>query len=121
MRTRAAIILAALASLAAGAAGAAPYPNSGLITGVSWDTATYRFAGAGGDLWPVTAGADGKVYTAWGDGTVTYPVKVSYGVASVAGGPSAALRRGGLGTPGGQARKLIPLPDVAGAPVAGPH
>src|SRR3954465_1989714 len=94
------IILAALASLAASAAGAAPYPASGLVTGISWDTATYRFAGAGGDLWPVTAGADGKVYTAWGDGTVTCPVKVSYGVASVAGGPSAALRPVGCGTPG---------------------
>ena len=114
MRTRAAIILAALASLAASAAGAAPYPASGLVTGVSWDTATYRSAGAGGDLWPVTAGADGTVYTAWGDGTVTCPAKVSYGVASVAGGPSADLRRVGCGTPGDKAGKLISLLDVAG-------
>ena len=52
MRTRAAITLAALASLAASAAGAAPYPASGLVTGVSWDTATYRSAGAGGDAGP---------------------------------------------------------------------
>ena len=114
MRTRAAIILAALASLAASAADAAPYPASGLVTGVSWDTATYRSGGAGGDLWPVTAGADGTVYTAWGDGTVTCPVKVSYGVASVAGGPSATLRRVGCGTPGDKAGKLISLLDVAG-------
>ncbi len=114
MRTRAAITLAALASLAASAAGAAPYPASGLVTGASWDTATYRSGGAGGDLWPVTAGADGTVYTAWGDGTVTCPVKVSYGVASVAGGPSAALRRVGCGTPGDKAGKLISLLDVAG-------
>ena len=114
MRARAAIILAALASLAASAAGAAPYPASGLVTGVSWDTATYRYAGVGGDLWPVTAGADGKVYTAWGDGTVTCPVYVSYGTAAVAGGPSAALRRVGCGPPGERHGKLISLLDVAG-------
>jgi hypothetical protein len=115
MRTRAAAIsLAALASLAASAAGAAPYPASGLVTGVSWDTATYRDGGLGGDLWPVTAGANGRLYTAWGDGTVTCPVRVSYGVASVAGGPSAALRRVGCGTPGDRAGKLISLLDVAG-------
>ena len=114
MRARAAVILAALASLAATAAVAAPYPASGLITGISWDTATYQYAGVGGDIWPVTAGADGQVYTAWGDGTVACPAYVSYGVASVAGGPSAALRRVGCGTPGDKAGKLISLLDVAG-------
>src|SRR3954465_9791762 len=114
------LIGAALASLAAGAAGAAPYPASGLVTGVSWDTATYRFAGAGGDLWPVTAGADGPVSAAGGDGTVACSVKVSYGVASVAGGPSAALRRVGCGTPGDKAGKLISLLDVGGTLFAVP-
>ena len=41
-------------------------------------------------------------------------MKVSYGVASVAGGPSATLRRVGCGTPGDKAGKLISLLDVAG-------
>src|SRR4051812_31649425 len=66
---------------------AAPYPRSKVVTGISWDASTYRFAGLGGDLWATTSGADGKVYTTWGDGTVACPVRVSFGVASVAGGP----------------------------------
>ena len=106
---------AVLVTLAAGGArAAAPYPRSALVAGLRWDTATYRSTGLGGDLWPTTAGADGKVYTAWGDGTVTCPARVSYGVASVAGGPSADLFGAGCGTPGDKAGKLVSLLDVAG-------
>ena len=114
MRARAVIILAALASLAASAAVAAPYPASDLITGVSWDTATYQYAGVGGDIWPVTAGADGRIYTAWGDGTVTCPAYVSYGTAAIAGGPSADLVSTGCGPLSWGHGKLISLLDVAG-------
>src|SRR5436305_9311366 len=61
-----------LGAAPAAAAGplAAPYPRSKVVTGISWDASTYRFGGVGGDLWATTSGADGKVYTPWGDGTV---------------------------------------------------
>ncbi len=88
---------------------AAPYPRSKVVTGISWDASTYRFSGVGGDLWATTSGADGKVYTTWGDGTVACPVRVSFGVASVAGGPGTTLARAGCGTPGDKADKLISL------------
>ena len=88
---------------------AAPYPRSKVVTGISWDASTYRFGGVGGDLWTTTSGADGKVYTAWGDGTVTCPARVSFGVASVAGGPGTTLVRAGCGTAGDKANKLISL------------
>jgi hypothetical protein len=109
------LVLAALATLARGAAhAAAPYPRSRLVTGVAWDTATHRFAGRGGDLWATTSAAGGLVYTAWGDGTVTCPVYVSYGVAALAGGPGAGLRKVGCGPPGYKHGKLVSLLDVAG-------
>lgn len=88
---------------------AAPYPRSKVVTGISWDASTYRFGGVGGDLWATTSGADGKVYTTWGDGTVACPVRVSFGVASVAGGPGTTLVRAGCGTAGDKADKLISL------------
>jgi hypothetical protein len=47
-----------------------PYPPSKIITAVSWDfsqTTTQRVA-QGSDIWPLTWGADGELYTAWGDG-----------------------------------------------------
>src|SRR3954447_13828316 len=88
---------------------AAPYPRSKVVTGITWEASTYRFGGVGGDLWTTTSGADGKVYTAWGDGTVTCPARVSFGVASVAGGPGTTLVRAGCGTAGDKANKRISL------------
>src|SRR5436305_857526 len=41
------LLLTALATLAASAAGAAPYPRSRVITRITWDTPTYRYAGVG--------------------------------------------------------------------------
>ena len=90
-------------------------PQEQVVTGITWDASTYRFAGLGGDLWATTSGADGKVYTAWGDGTVTCPVRVSFGVASVAGGPGTTLVRAGCGTAGDKADKLISLLAVDSA------
>src|SRR5690242_12466846 len=85
--------LAALTASPARADAVPPYPWSDL--GITWETGTYRSGGLGGDLWPVTAGADGRVYTAWGDGKAACPAYVSYGTAALAGGPSATLRRVG--------------------------
>src|SRR5262249_54389953 len=46
----------------------APYPPSPVIAGIDWDWKTHRTAAPGSDLWPVTTGADGNLYLAWGDG-----------------------------------------------------
>jgi hypothetical protein len=45
-----------------------PYPLSPVIAGIDWDWKTHRTAAPGSDLWPVTTGADGNLYLAWGDG-----------------------------------------------------
>ena len=41
---------------------------SPLISGVTWDFEHLVRKAHGSDLWPVTWGADGDVYTGWGDG-----------------------------------------------------
>src|ERR1039458_6212458 len=46
----------------------APYPPSPVIRGITWHWDSYRTAAVGSDLWPVTWGPDGHLYTAWGDG-----------------------------------------------------
>src|SRR3954447_7027895 len=110
-----ALLVAVVAALAGGGArAAAPYPKSGLIARLTWDTASHRAAGLGGDLWPTTAGADGKVYTAWGDGSVTCRGYVSYGTAAIAGGPSTRLAGTGCAPFGPPSGKLVSLLDVAG-------
>lgn len=38
------------------------------ITGVTWDFAGLQRLAPGSDLWPVTWGDDGHLYTSWGDG-----------------------------------------------------
>ena len=86
MRCMVGLVLVALVAASAPARGEAPYPPSETITGIAWDAASLRSAGRGGDLWSVTSAAGGKVYTAWGDGAVTCPAKVSYGVAAIASG-----------------------------------
>jgi hypothetical protein len=66
-------LLALLASLPAwtfsqGQATKPPYPPSPVIASIVWDWKTHRTAAPGSDLWPVTWGADGHLYAAWGDG-----------------------------------------------------
>lgn len=45
-----------------------PYPPSPIIKGIRWHRETLRTAAPGSDLWPVTWGPDGHIYTSWGDG-----------------------------------------------------
>src|SRR5690348_1679537 len=85
----AALVLGCAAT--AGAATAPPYQQSRLITGITWNQATHRWGGLGGDLWASTSGANGEVYTAWGDGFGGCPAYVSYGTAVVTGGPGTNL------------------------------
>jgi hypothetical protein len=71
----------------------APYPQSTIITGITWDfsqVAAQR-AARGSDIWPITWGADDKLYTAWGDGGgfggTDSQGRVSIGFASIQGVP----------------------------------
>src|SRR4051795_9757953 len=90
-----------LITFAAGTARAdSPYPDSTVITGVDWDRSSYRSAGEGGDIWATASASDGKVYAAWGDGKVTCPDKVSYGVAPLPSRPSAVPTHEGCGPKG---------------------
>jgi hypothetical protein len=59
-----------LCSFGSAIAAEPPYPPSKVITGIHWDfsqTAPQRVA-RGSDIWPLTWGVDGELYTAWGDG-----------------------------------------------------
>ena len=55
---------------------ASPYPQSTVITDVSWDLGSYRWTGDSGDIWPITWAADDTLVTAWGDGTVGCSARV---------------------------------------------
>src|SRR3954470_3390118 len=102
---------AILVLLAAGSAQAgSPYPPSSVITGISWDRASYVFAGVGGDIWPITWAADGSLRAAYGDGQIGCPVKVSYGtVAITSNAPSLALQGVGCGPTGSGHGKIMAL------------
>jgi hypothetical protein len=102
---------ALLALLAAGSAQAgSPYPPSTVITGMSWDRASYVFDGVGGDLWPMTWAADDSLRTAYGDGQIGCPVYVSYGtVAITTEPPSLALQGVGCGPTGNGHGKIMAL------------
>ena len=85
----------ALALAAGPALAAAPYPQSTLITGITWDVGSSRWTASGADIWPITWAATDELVTAWGDGVVMCPEKVSYGVAAITSDvvPSTALER----------------------------
>jgi len=69
------------------------FPVSKMITGLTWDFTGRTQLAAGSDLWPMTWGSDGNVWTSWGDGggfsgSNTAGV-VSLGFAKIAGTPPA--------------------------------
>lgn len=69
----------------------APYPKSKHIVAMSWDWASGYNDPNGSDLWPVTWGQDGNVYTFFGDGGGfggdNHRGRVSFGVAMMSGPP----------------------------------
>ncbi|HKT74952.1 MAG TPA: hypothetical protein VJQ47_18840 [Steroidobacteraceae bacterium] len=73
-----------------------PYPNSQVITALSWDLTTVASLrkAHGSDIWPTTWGPDGDLYTAWGDGggfdgDSDHVGRVSLGFAHIRGTPVA--------------------------------
>jgi len=115
MKSSALGVLAALTFIMSGAGTAravSPYPNSPVITGVDWDRGSYRSAGDGGDIWATASASDGNVYAAWGDGKVTCPDKVSYGVAVLPSAPGAILRGGSCGPKGSGKGKISALAAI---------
>ena len=83
----ASLLIASLAS----ADQVAPYPSSPIIKNISWHTETLQSAAPGSDLWPVTWGPDGSIYTSWGDGGgfggTNSDGRVSMGFARIEGSP----------------------------------
>ena len=122
LRSTVSVVLGLGALLAGPVQGAAPYPPSTLITGMRWDTATYRWTGSGGDIWPTTWAADGALVTAWGDGEVGCRQKASYGVAAIASdlpGTGLAIRHCGPGPQGkGKMMALLAAGDLLYARMA---
>lgn len=68
-----------------------PYPRSPVIKSITWHWDTHKTAAPGSDLWPVTWGPDGHIYTAWGDGGgfggTNSDGRVTMGFARIEGGP----------------------------------
>lgn len=87
MRTAFVYFISLLASTPASADAQSPYPPSPVIRGISWHTETLRSAAPGSDLWPVTWGPDGHLYTSWGDGGTNSDGRVSMGFARIEGPP----------------------------------
>ena len=69
----------------------APYPQSRIITAVTWHWEALQQAAFGSDLWPVTWGPDDNLYLAWGDGGgfggSDSDGRVSMGFARIEGSP----------------------------------
>ncbi len=82
--------------------GDAPYCPSSHIRSIEFDWNGYTEPN-GSDLWPVTWGRDGKVYTFFGDGGGfggdNYRGRASFGVASMAGSPPKRAPDSGMVTP----------------------
>ena len=99
MRTAALLAGLAFAALASTTAHAAsPYPPSNIR--MSWNTATYRWSGSGGDIWPVTLSSTGPLVTAWGDGVIGCGTKASYGWAQIVSNqPSTTSQTRSISTP----------------------
>jgi len=91
-RTLVGILLFATFTREGGAAPVAPYPHSTVIRGIDWHWETYTTAALGSDLWPVTWGPDGNLYTAWGDGGgfggSDHDGRVAMGFARIEGTPA---------------------------------
>ena len=114
------LLSALLALLTAGSAQAgSPYPRSTVITGMSWDRASYVSAGAGGDIWPITWASDDSLRAAYGDGQIGCPVKVSYGTVAIATNPPSLVPQGvGCGPAGINHGKIMAL-GAAGSTLFG--
>ena len=102
MRTSAltALALAALAACPARADG--PYPSRGLITGLTFDWASFRQLAKGSDNWATTWAADGSVYTSYGDGDGFGDKRQSLGFARLTGSSAGTVR--GANLPSGPLR-----------------
>jgi hypothetical protein len=76
---------------AASANGDAPYCRSSVIRSIDWNWATGLNQPNGSDLWPATWGADGNVYTFFGDGGGfggdDHRGRASFGIAMIEGAP----------------------------------
>jgi hypothetical protein len=106
-------LLAALAT--APAQGAAPYPPSTAITGLTWDTSTYRYGGLGGDIWPITWAGDGGLRAAYGDGQIDCSAKVSYGVVAITSDAPSTTMQGVHCGPTGHGKGKIMALGAAGS------
>jgi hypothetical protein len=84
------VIEASLERGGIGSAGA-PRPPSPVIRGITWHPESLESAAPGSDLWPVTWGPDGHIYTSWGDGGgfggTNSDGRVSMGFARIEGPP----------------------------------
>lgn len=85
------ILCFAISHCGLSAAADSPYPPSTVIQDIKWRWETHRTAAPGSDLWPVTWGPDGNIYTAWGDGGgfggTNSEGRVSMGFARIEGPP----------------------------------
>ncbi len=82
------LAFAAGAVSSVGMAETAPYPNSSVISGISFDWSTHQRMAEGSDNWPLTWADDDHQYASWGDGGGFGSGDAGLGVARIEGSSS---------------------------------
>jgi beta-lactam-binding protein with PASTA domain len=106
-----------------------PYPQSSILSGISWDETSKQRYASGSDIWDSMWASDDLIYGVWGDGNgFTSQAKKQIGVSSLTGSPaggplvgtdvylgSPSPRAGGCGqksTVGGKPHGVVALPNA---------
>ncbi|MDP9008795.1 MAG: PASTA domain-containing protein [Pseudomonadota bacterium] len=97
-----------------------PYPQSLILSGISWDeTSKQRYAN-GSDIWDSMWASDDLIYGVWGDGNgFTAPAKAQIGVSQLTGSPSSPPLIGTdvyLGSPSPRVGSCGQMPTIGGKP-----
>ncbi|HEX4243670.1 MAG TPA: PASTA domain-containing protein [Steroidobacteraceae bacterium] len=99
---------------------ASPYPQSSILSGITWNESTKQRYASGSDIWDSAWASDGQVYGVWGDGNgFTAPAKKQIGVSQLAGSPDSGPLVGTdvyLGSPSPRAGGCGQKPTVGGKP-----
>jgi PASTA domain len=107
-------------SSGAPASTSSPYPQSSILSGISWDeTSKQRYAN-GSDIWDSMWASDNLIYGVWGDGNgFSAHAKAQIGVSKLTGSPSSAPLIGTdvyLGSPSPRVGPCGQKPTIGGKP-----
>ncbi len=105
-------VLALFVGLLAARAGAAPYSQSTVIPGLSFDWSSHRSLASDNDNWPITWADDDHQYSSWGDGPGFGSSRASLGVARIAGDSPDSFSGANIWTGDGKSYGIISVGGV---------